>query len=158
MPGWYDIMTLDKIAFVEDEQGLQESSRYMQNLIAAEVAAGIPAERVLIAGFSQGGALSLLSLRASVKLAGVVGLSCYLPLASAGSIVSPENKSTPLLMCHGTADPVVRYEFGKLSYDKLQAAGANVSFEPIDGMGHTVYPAELQRVTAFLKECLPTQS
>lgn len=80
----------------------------MQNLIAAEVAAGIPAERVLIAGFSQGGALSLLSLRASVKLAGVVGLSCYLPLASAGSIVSPENKSTPLLMCHGTADPVVR--------------------------------------------------
>lgn len=81
--------------------------RYVQGLIGVEVACGIPANRIIVAGFSQGGAVALLALRESVKLAGVMGLSCYLPMHDAPPVVSPENLDTPVLMCHGTGDPVV---------------------------------------------------
>lgn len=82
--------------------------RYIQSLIADEVKAGIPAKRVIVCGFSQGGVMALMSLREPVEVGGVLALSSYLPLASAPTVVAPENKDTKVLMCHGTADPVVR--------------------------------------------------
>ena len=128
--------------------------RYVQSLIADEVDSGIPAERIVVSGFSQGGAVALLALREPVKLAGVLGLSCYLPLANAPLIVSPENKATPVLMCHGTADPVVMFQYGELSSQKLRGAGANLEFEQYSGLQHAVHPQELEKVASFWQRCL----
>lgn len=80
---------------------------FIEGLIKAEEAEGIPSKRVLIAGFSQGGAVSLLMLRSKVKLAAVLGMSTWLPLANEQPILSSENQQTPVLMCHGNADQVV---------------------------------------------------
>lgn len=70
-------------------------------------------------------------------------------------LFSEANKQTPLLMCHGTSDPVVQYEYGVGSHKLLEAAGANVTFKSYQWMGHTVMPQELSDVKAFLKKCLP---
>ena len=82
---------------------------YVESLIAAEVAAGIPSTRVLLGGFSQGAALSLLAVRASDQLAGVFSLSGYLPLANASVLVSPANLGLPVLMCQGEEDDTVSH-------------------------------------------------
>lgn len=80
----------------------------MEQLIEAEERAGIPSSRIIVGGFSQGGAVALLMLRSHKKLAGVVGLSTYLALTDEEPLVSEANKETPLLQAHGDADPVVR--------------------------------------------------
>ncbi|KAK9810851.1 hypothetical protein WJX73_002185 [Symbiochloris irregularis] len=156
MPGWYDIVSFDKINGMEDEQGIKESSRYIQSLIAEEVKAGIPAKRVLVCGFSQGGVMALMALREPVEVGGILGLSSYLPLHMAPTIVAPENKDTKVLMCHGTADPVVKYEYGQISVEKLKAAGAKVDFKSYPGIGHSVCPEEMFEVAAFWMTCVGT--
>ena len=82
--------------------------RFVEGLIKSEQAEGIPSDRVLVAGFSQGGAVSMLMLRSNIKLAAVLAMSTWLPLAYEKPILSSENQQTPVLMCHGNADPVVR--------------------------------------------------
>ena len=91
---------------------------FVEGLIKAEEAEGIPSNRVLIAGFSQGGAVSLLMLRSKVRLAAVLAMSTWLPLANQQPILSTENQQTPVLMCHGNADQVV----GDLTTWALKAA------------------------------------
>ena len=84
----------------------------MEGLIQTELEAGVPAGKILVAGFSQGGAVALLMLRSELQLAGVAALSTYLPLREEPGVVSAANKQVPVLMCHGDADHVVQYAFG----------------------------------------------
>ena len=94
----------------EDEAGILKSQKYIHSLVQKEMDDGIPSDRIALAGFSQGGAMSIFSgLTAKVKLAGIVGMSSYLLLSLrfADLVPKPEfNKNTPILMCHGDADPV----------------------------------------------------
>ncbi|KAG1668166.1 hypothetical protein FOA52_005158 [Chlamydomonas sp. UWO 241] len=150
MNGWYDIKSLEDIDQSEDEAGLMESKRYVEELLAAEVAAGVPSAKIVVGGFSQGGAVAMLMMRSEVKLAGVIGLSAYLPLRKSPPVVSDANKATPLLMAHGEADVVVAFHFGKDSAAQMKGCGVETQFLAIPGMGHSACPTELQAVAKFL--------
>lgn len=133
MPGWYDIKSLTDISGrAEDEEGILKSRDYFHSLIDAEVAKGIPANRVVVGGFSQGGALALLSgLTYKNQLGGIFGLSCYLPLQKKIRDMIPAdspNKNTAIFMGHGDADEVIQHKFGKLSVDELTKLGCKVDF------------------------------
>ncbi|KAJ9510573.1 hypothetical protein QJQ45_027440 [Haematococcus lacustris] len=154
-PGWYDIPSLNEITSKEDTEGLLESKRYVEQLINAEVAAGIPSQRIVVCGFSQGGAIALLMLRSNLKLAGIVGLSTYLPMSKVPGILSDTNKDTPILMCHGDSDQVVAYQFGRESHSVLTKLGADTDFATFSGMGHSACPAEFKVIKEFLAKRLP---
>jgi len=133
MPGWYDIKSLsDLAARDEDEAGILRSRDYFHSLIDAEVAKGIPTNRIVIGGFSQGGAMSLISgVTYKNQLGGIFGLSCYLLLQNKIKELIPvenPNQNTPIFMGHGDADPVVAHKYGKLSADALTSHGYKVDF------------------------------
>eukprot|EP00884_Botryococcus_braunii_P017011 jgi/Botrbrau1/3994/Bobra.0016s0007.2 len=108
MPGWYDITSLDGINANEDKEGLEESKRYIESLVQQQIDSGIPSNRIVIAGFSQGGAVALMMLRSNITFGGIAALSGYLPLTRVEPVVSEANKNTPVAMFHGDADQVVR--------------------------------------------------
>ncbi|KAG7058581.1 acyl-protein thioesterase 1 [Colletotrichum scovillei] len=163
MPGWFDIKVLDgtveALRESEDERGILASSEYFQQLVQAEVDAGIPAERVVLGGFSQGGAMAIFSgLTGKHRIGGIVGLSCWLLLSNKFAGLVPEekaNQETPVWLGHGDADPLVRPELGALSMDALKGLGYKVSRTLYPGMGHAACPEELDDVEAFLLERLP---
>lgn len=157
MPGWYDIASLEDIDQKEDKDGLHESKRYIEELIDKEIAGGLPSERVVVAGFSQGGAVALMALRSEHKLAGVIGLSTYLPLRKEPPLVSEANMKTPIFQAHGDADYTVEYKFGVNTYNMLKELGANITFKTYNGMAHGAVPQEIADVGAFLKKVLPPQ-
>jgi predicted esterase len=117
----------------QDEAGINVSRDYLRGLIQAEIDSGIPAERIVIGGFSQGGAMALLTgLTAKVKLAGIVGLSSYVPLDDKLPVLLQEtnlNQKTPIFMAHGSVDMVVPTAFGKLSVEMLKKAAFDVTFK-----------------------------
>jgi predicted esterase len=135
MPGWYDIRSLSALdSRSDDEAGIKESQKYIHDLIASEVAKGVPSERIVLGGFSQGGAMSLLSgLTAPQKLGGVVGLSCYLLLKDSfqelAAASGNANKDTKIFMGHGNMDQVVKYEFGQMTAETVKAMGYSVDFK-----------------------------
>ena len=124
MRAWYDIVSSDFSTRREDPVGVRESAAQIEALIARENARGIPDSRIVLAGFSQGGAIALYTaLRHPRRLAGVLALSTYLPLAdrfAAGAAAA--NRDVPIFMAHGVADPVVPHDFGRRSADFLVAA------------------------------------
>lgn len=150
MTGWFDILSLDKLKMQEDKAGLEDALRNLESLVQAEVAHGIPSKRILIAGFSQGGAVALLMLRSHMQVAAVLGMSTWLPLADEQPLISAENQNTPVLMCHGNADQVVRYAYGQESLQRLKAAGAPIDFKTYHGLGHSVDPKEVEDITGFI--------
>lgn len=156
MTGWFDILSLDKIKMKEDQAGLEDAQRNLESLIEAEISQGIASKRVLIAGFSQGGAVSMLMLRSRMQVAAVLGMSTWLPLAHEAPIVSAENQDTPVLMCHGNQDGVVKYAYGQESYKRLKAAGSPIDFKTYQGLGHGVDPKEVQDITAFILKHVPS--
>lgn len=101
------IIEMNKLSLTATSQHYLSSCSFVEGLIKAEESSGIPSNRTLIAGFSQGGAVSLLMLRSQIKLAAVLAMSTWLPLADEQPILSSENKQTPVLMCHGNIDQVV---------------------------------------------------
>lgn len=117
----------------EDAEGIKVTRSYLNSLIQEEISAGIPSDRIVLGGFSQGGAMSIFSgLTSTVKLAGVVALSSWLLLHKAFREHVPEgdiNKSTPVLMCHGTADPVVQFPIGQESEKALKEMGYDITFK-----------------------------
>jgi predicted esterase len=118
----------------EDTAGIASSQAFFHQLIASEVAKGIPSERIILGGFSQGGAMSLYAgLTAPHKLGGIFGLSCYLLLRESilNSIAAAgdANKQTKIFMGHGDADQTVKYEFGQLTAEKVKSWGYNVDFK-----------------------------
>ncbi|EFJ47101.1 hypothetical protein VOLCADRAFT_81547 [Volvox carteri f. nagariensis] len=154
MPGWYDIASLEDIQGGEDGAGLRESQRYVEELIQREIAAGIPSTKIVIGGFSQGGAVALMMLRSSIQLGGVVALSAYVPLHKEQPLVSEANSKTPIFMCHGDADQTVAFEFGRRSYQMLLSLDANVEFQTYLGMAHSACQREFDDVLAFVKPIL----
>jgi phospholipase/carboxylesterase len=155
MRAWYDIVGLSRTG-PQDTPGIRESARRIDSLIADEIAAGIPSERIVLAGFSQGCAMALhTGLRFPARLGGIIGLSGYLPVESTlVGEAAVANLATPLLLVHGTMDPVVPYALGSGSRDLLVAQGYQVEWLEYP-MQHQVVMEEIEAIGAFLKRQLP---
>lgn len=158
MRAWYDVSfgDLEGRSRKADEKGVRASQSAIGRLIEREGARGIAAERTVLAGFSQGGAIALQTgLRHPERLAGVMALSTYLPLAdSFVQEATPANARTPVFMAHGTQDPVVPYQMGLGSKDLLTAAGHDVEWHEYP-MQHSVCLEEVRDVSAWLRKVLP---
>ncbi len=150
MRAWYDILSLERVD-LEDEEGIYASAAAVDALIDAEVGRGIPTDKVVIAGFSQGGSIALhVALRHPSRLAGVLALSTYVPLAtSLGAEKSPANTSIPLFMAHGVHDPVVPEALGRSSRDCLQVLGYEVEWHSYP-MEHSVCAQEIADINRWL--------
>ncbi|HYF59372.1 MAG TPA: alpha/beta hydrolase [Burkholderiaceae bacterium] len=154
MRAWYDIVVSD-LGRREDEAGLRASRDAVDALIARERSRGVESRRIVVAGFSQGCAMALMTgLRHPERLAGIVGLSGYLPIAATTAGERSEaNRDTPVFLAHGSRDPVVAIERGRASRDALEALGHPVEWHeyPIE---HTVSLPELMELRAFLLRVL----
>ena len=154
MPAWYDILGANLLS-QQDAVGIKRSEHAIAALIDRELDRGIALQNVVLAGFSQGCAMALhTGLRYKQKLAGIVGLSGYLPLAD--RLVherSQANANTPIFMAHGTQDPVVVMDRGEVSKNTLIALGYPVQWRTY-AMAHSVHPEELADISKFLKEVL----
>jgi len=151
MRAWYDITSLTA-GGRDDEPGIRESAQRIEAYIARERIAGVAPERILLAGFSQGGAMALYTgLRHDEALGGILALSTYLPLqAKLPAEASRANRQVPILMCHGTRDPVVTHAFGAASRDALVAQGYAVDWREYL-MEHAVCPAEIGDIASFIR-------
>lgn len=154
MPSWYDIKGLGPRS-QETCDGLEGSVGVVKDLIAREVASGIPQERIVLAGFSQGGAMSVwVGLQLEKRLAGVVCMSGYLPRPELFRPTA-QGVETPLLMCHGTSDDVVQHQWAKQSEALIKEAGVkSVVFKTYERMGHSACAAEIQDVYQFLSKII----
>ncbi|CAI6260664.1 unnamed protein product [Periconia digitata] len=160
MPGWYDIKSLSDLAGrEEDEEGIVKSRDYFHSLIDSEVAKGIPANRIVIGGFSQGGAMSLISgVTYKSQLGGIFGLSCYLLLQKKIKEMIPDqspNQATPIFMGHGDSDQVVAHRYGQMSADELKSHGYNVDFRTYKGLVHSADPEEIDHLESYLNQQIP---
>jgi phospholipase/carboxylesterase len=151
MRAWYDIRTLIAEGRA-DETGLRESAARLADYIAKEQSAGIDPSRIVVAGFSQGGAVALhAGLRHAEPLAGILALSSYLPLASTlATERSAANRETPVLMCHGLYDPVLPHGLGVMARDALRALGYTVEWKEYP-MQHQVCLPEIEAIGAWLR-------
>ncbi|MBS80920.1 alpha/beta hydrolase [Variovorax sp.] len=154
MPAWYDIAVADLVAR-EDEAGLRRSQAAIEALIANEKARGIAAGRIVVAGFSQGCAMALMTgLRHGERLAGIVGLSGYLPIAATTAAERhASNHDTPVFLAHGRQDPVVPIARAQQSRDALAALGYAVEWHEY-AMAHSVCLEEIGDLNAFLLRVL----
>ncbi len=154
MPGWYDLYGMDLVSR-QDDRGIQKSEWAINALIENEVARGIPYDRIVLAGFSQGCAMALhTALRLPHKIAGVMALSGYLPLADRfPSERHAANAHTPIFMAHGTQDQVVVIQRGEESRDALAKLGHPVQWHTYP-MPHSVHPREIADIAAFLQQVL----
>jgi len=154
MPAWYDVYGVIPV-IEEDESGIKTSQRYIDSLIQTQIDCGISSERIVLAGFSQGGAIALhTALRYPQKLAAVLALSTYLPLHSKLSTEAhPANKNTPIFMAHGIFDDVISLDMNKLSRDLLQDSQYLVDWHEYP-MAHSVCAEEIADIEVFLKQVL----
>ncbi|XP_029556909.1 acyl-protein thioesterase 1-like isoform X1 [Salmo trutta] len=159
MPSWFDIIRLQTDA-EEDEAGIKQASEKIKTLINQEVKNGITSHRIVLGGFSQGGALSLYTaLTAQQKLGGAVALSCWLPpqhtfpQASANSA----NKEMHVLQCHGEADPLVPIMFRCLTMEKLKTLcnPSNITFNTVKGILNSCVQQEIMDIKKLIEKQLP---
>ncbi|WP_350431084.1 carboxylesterase [Shewanella sp. H8] len=154
MRSWYDIKSMD-LHDRADLQGVMASEKAIQQLILEQINSGIPANKIILAGFSQGGVMSLVTgLRFDQQLAGIMALSCYLP----GGDKLPEhlaeaNRTTPILQHHGEQDDVVPLYAGKMANDALNAAGYSTIWKTFP-MAHSVLPNQLTEIGQWLQQVL----
>ena len=148
MRAWYDIVSLDRGGPV-DSAGINESSESLEALIDREEKRGIEAGRIVLAGFSQGGAIAInTALRSGGKLAGLMGLSTWLPLPDAlesGGL----DTTPPVFMAHGQFDPMIPMQYGRAAADALAEAGFDVDWHDYP-MAHAVCPQEIDDIRAWL--------
>ena len=157
MPAWYDIFGLDAAERREDEAGLRASQALVEALIAREKSRGVPAARVVLAGFSQGCAMTLMTgLRHAERLAGLVCLSGYLPIAAKTEAERHgANHDVPVFMAHGTADAVIPIARARQSRDVLLALGHPLEWHEYP-MPHSVCAAEIADLGRWLLRTLAT--
>lgn len=178
MPGWYDIKQFGNLNGEQDETGILKSRDYFHGLIKQEVDGGIPEDRIVIGGFSQGGAMSLITgITSSKKLGGIFGLSCYLLLHDkVGDLIPVDNpnKDTPIYMGHGANDPLILPMWGELTAKRLRELGWKVdlkmypyvyfcsialkcsSLTPFcSGLQHSAALEEIDDLEIYLKERIP---
>src|SRR5436190_18493285 len=124
MPGWYDITQFSNLQGGQDEAGILRSRAYFHDLIQKEIDGGIPSDRIVIGGFSQGGAMSVFSgITCPTRLGGIFGLSCYLLLHNKIMDLVPSdnpNKGTPIFLGHGTRDPLIQFKWAQMSANMLK--------------------------------------
>jgi phospholipase/carboxylesterase len=154
MRAWYDILGTEEQG-VQDEAGLRRSQQLVEALIARERQRGIPAHRIVLAGFSQGCAMALLTgLRHPERLAGIAGLSGYLPLPEATAAErTAANAGTPIFLAHGTHDNVIELHRAEASRDALRALGYEVEWHEYL-MPHSVCPEEIEELNVWLLRVL----
>lgn len=153
MPAWFDIYGLDEKTLQaknEDADGIMTSQQLINNLIEREHTKGIAYSNILLAGFSQGGALALYTgLKFKHKLAGIVGLSCYLPRFDRE--FSESNQQTPIMLAHGEQDTIVLKTFGERAYNYLTEQNYNVSWHTYP-MQHQVCSQEISDIADFMRQ------
>lgn len=155
MPSWFDICSLSSDG-IEDADGIRKAATKLEEIVASESSNGVPFNKIFVGGFSQGGAVALYHALTSDHsgYAGVVALSCWLPLhktfVSDPSILKMP-KTTPILQCHGTFDPVVNFKIGNLTSEHLKALSLpNHEFKAYQGLDHSSCPEEMTAVKDFL--------
>jgi phospholipase/carboxylesterase len=150
MPAWYDLYGVTG-GSKEDEAGIITSQHYIDSLIKKELDRGVPAERIVLAGFSQGGAIALHSgLRYPQRLGGILALSTYLPLKTKlASEASPANVAIPIFMAHGVSDDVISLDMCKVTLQTLRNHHFSVSFHEYR-MAHSVCLEEISDIHDFL--------
>lgn len=154
MRAWYDLAAIQADA-PEDAAGIAASAAQVDALIGRERDRGVAESRIVLAGFSQGGAIALhAGLRRPGRLAGILALSTYLPLRDRlAAEAAPGARATPILMCHGTEDPIVPPGLGEASARVLQEAGYDVAWQTYP-MPHSVCPEELADIGRWLRQML----
>jgi phospholipase/carboxylesterase len=155
MRAWYDIVSVDLVRR-EDEAGLRESSRQIEQLIDREKKRGLPTNRIVLAGFSQGGAIALFAgLRFGESLGGIMALSTYAPLKD--RLIGERNAanhSVPIFMAHGTGDPVVSIERASSSRAALTEVGYKIDWRQYP-MPHSVCAEEIRDIGQWIQQVLP---
>jgi phospholipase/carboxylesterase len=154
MPGWYDVVGMD-LTVQQDAQGIHESEQIVCRYLAQEIEQGIATQRIILAGFSQGGAIALQTgLRYPQPLAGIMALSTYLPLIDT---VAQErqlaNQTTPIFMAHGQHDPIIALLHAQRSRAYLGELGYRVEWHDYP-MAHQVNVAEIKDIGYWLQTCL----
>ncbi|MCY1281635.1 Carboxylesterase 2 [compost metagenome] len=154
MPSWYDILAMSPERAIDEAQ-LEESAQRVMDLVQAQIDAGIEPKRIVLAGFSQGGAVVLHAafLRWPGELGGVLALSTYAPTFSDGMQLPDTKRRLPVLCLHGTFDDVVLPAMGRAAHDRLAAAGVPVGWRDYP-MAHEVLPQEIRDIGAWLVELL----
>ena len=150
MRAWYDIAMLD-MGRLPDEGGIRESQQAIERLLARERDRGVDSSKIVLAGFSQGGAIALQAgLRHANRLGGIVALSTYLPLEeSLDAEAAAANRGTPIFMAHGTQDPMIPVRLAEISKSSLERRGYPVEWHTWP-MPHAVCPEEVEAIAEFL--------
>ena len=153
MPAWYDIKAM-QIDSLQDAAGIHKSQASILALIEREIERGINSENIILAGFSQGGAIALhTALRYSKKLAGIMGLSTYLPLAdTVENEMHDANKDTPIFLGHGSLDTVVPFNLALETQDTLNKLGYSSELKKYP-MEHSVCVEEINDISAWINHC-----
>ncbi|XP_054941527.1 acyl-protein thioesterase 1-like [Physeter macrocephalus] len=159
MPSWFDIIGLSPDS-QEDETGIKQAAESVKALIDQEVKNGLPSNRIISGGFSQGGALSqYTALTTQQKLAGITALSCWLPLRASfpQGPISGVNRDISILQCHGDLDPLLPLMFGSLTAERLKTLvnPTNVTFKTYGGMMHSSGQQEMMAIKQFIDKLLP---
>jgi len=158
MPSWFDIHGLEDDSPV-DLRGLKVASEAIRGLIDEEVSNGIKEDRIVLGGFSQGGALALfthLTMTSCLpSLAGVAAFSTWLPPVNGHEKLVSNTTQTPILQCHGSADEIVPFRRGQQTFKLLQTINSNVTFKEYRGMGHHSSMEEMEDLRAFLDQVIP---
>ena len=151
MPGWYDI-SMAELQRKPDEAGVRQSQAMIEQLIAREIERGIAADKIILAGFSQGGAIALQTgLRYAKELGGIMALSTYLALEdSFATEATPANANIPILMAHGTQDPLIPLELAKTSRAKMQTRGYKIEWHEYP-MPHSVCMEEVEDIGTWIQ-------
>ena len=154
MPGWYDIKGTD-IADKQDAEGMAESQAILEGLIEEQINHGVPSENIIIAGFSQGGAVAYhTGVRSQHKLGGILALSTYIPFAEEVEHEQTKvNMETPIFTCHGTYDPVVPIQLGKMSADLLVNLGYPLEWKEYP-MQHQVMMEQIKDIGSWINKVL----
>lgn len=150
MRGWYDILSLDPDNFTHDIEGIRASSKQVIDLVEAEIATGIDPSKILLAGFSQGGAIALFSgLTGPHPIAGILALSTYLPSEEI-VILEKHHHNVPILMIHGSEDAVIRLEYAKQSAEALTKMQCDIEFA-VYPMAHTLCAEEVHQIANWIQ-------
>lgn len=157
MRAWYDIAMTER-GFEQNLEHIRESEKVLQAVIEKEIRRGIPCGRIVLAGFSQGGAIALhTGLRYPMTLAGIVALSAPVPFAeSLMAEAHPANAAVPVFIAHGTDDRMVPHDLVQPAHRRMEARGLRLE-QHIYVMGHTLVPDEIRDIAAWLVRVLPGQ-
>lgn len=152
MPSWFDLFSLD-INGKEDDAGIKKASALVHKMIQDEIKGGIEAKRIMLGGFSQGGALALYAaLTFPEQLAGVMSLSGWLPLHASFPGAKRTPDTLPVLQCHGDSDPIVPFRVGQMSAAALKGFMKATTFNTYRGMSHSSSDEELADIKKFVQQ------